>query len=198
MANILLLDNIDSFTYNIVDQLRKFKHNVLIYRNTISYKVILKYLNNIRNPILILSPGPGKPKEAGCMLKLISYVKGKIPIIGICLGYQAIIEFYGGKVINSNKIMHGHSSLILHDNKDMFFKIKNPIRVARYHSLVGIIKKNNKLIINSKHKNIIMSIRNNIDRICGFQFHPESILTTYGISILEYSILWSLKFYKDE
>lgn len=199
MANILLLDNIDSFTYNIVDQLRKLKHKVLIYRNTISYKIILEYLNRIINPILILSPGPGTPKKAGCMLKLISNIRGKIPIIGICLGYQAIIEFYGGKVINSNKIMHGHSSLILHDNKDMFSKIKNPIRVARYHSLIGIInKKNNKLIINSKHKNIIMSIRNNIDRICGFQFHPESILTTYGISILEYSILWSLKFYKNE
>ncbi|AZP36412.1 Anthranilate synthase component 2 [Candidatus Annandia adelgestsuga] len=196
MANILLIDNIDSFTYNLVDQLRKLKHKVLIYRNTISYKFILKCLNKIKNPILILSPGPGKPKNSGCMPKLIFNIKGKIPIIGICLGYQAIIESYGGKIINSKKIMHGYSSLIKHDNKNMFYNIKNPIQVARYHSLIGVNIKN-KLVVNSKYKNIVMSVRNNKDKICGFQFHPESILTTYGSSILESSILWSLKFYKN-
>ncbi|CAI6375799.1 unnamed protein product [Macrosiphum euphorbiae] len=174
MANILLLDNIDSFTYNLVEQLRNQKNNVLIYRNTVDIHIILKSLKELKNPILMLSPGPSLPKNAGCMLDLIKKVKGHIPIIGICLGHQAIVEAYGGIIGYAGEIFHGKASLINHDGLEMFKGITQPLPVARYHSLVcNKIPKN--FIINSYFEKMIMSVRNNLDRVCGFQFHPESI-----------------------
>ena len=98
MATLLLLDNIDSFTYNLVDLLRSQHHQVIIYRNDVSASFIEKQLNQLDNPILMLSPGPGTPSQAGCMPELLNRMLGKLPIIGICLGHQAIIEAYGGKV----------------------------------------------------------------------------------------------------
>ncbi|CAI6375812.1 unnamed protein product [Macrosiphum euphorbiae] len=197
MANILLLDNIDSFTYNLVEQLRNQKNNVLIYRNTVDIHIILKSLKELKNPILMLSPGPSLPKNAGCMLDLIKKVKGHIPIIGIGLGHQAIVEAYGGIIGYAGEIFHGKASLINHDGLEMFKGITQPLPVARYHSLVcNKIPKN--FIINSYFEKMIMSVRNNLDRVCGFQFHPESILTTCGDQILEKIISWaSLKYIKE-
>ncbi|AEO08941.1 anthranilate synthase small subunit (plasmid) [Buchnera aphidicola str. Ak (Acyrthosiphon kondoi)] len=194
MANILLLDNIDSFTYNLVEQLRNQKNNVLIYRNTVDIDIILNALKQLTNPILMLSPGPSLPKNAGCMLELIKKVKGQIPIIGICLGHQAIVEAYGGIIGYAGEIFHGKASLINHDGLEMFRDIPQPLPVARYHSLIcNKIPKN--FIINSYFQEMIMSVRNNLDRVCGFQFHPESILTTCGDEILEKIINWaSLKY----
>jgi len=190
MSNILLLDNIDSFTYNLVDQLRNQKNNVLIYRNTVNIEIILNALNKLKNPILMLSPGPSSPKHAGCMLDLIKRVKGVIPIIGICLGHQAIVEAYGGVIGHAGEIFHGKASLIDHDGLEMFKDIPQPLPVARYHSLIcNRIPKN--FVINSFFEEMIMSVRNNIDRVCGFQFHPESILTTSGDQILKNIINWS-------
>ncbi|CAL4324409.1 Anthranilate synthase component 2 [Buchnera aphidicola (Panaphis juglandis)] len=188
--DIVLLDNFDSFTYNIVDQLRISGNNVIIYRNKISLNTILLKLSNFKKPVLLLSPGPGKPKNAGCMLDLLSHVVGKIPVIGICLGYQAIVEHYGGSVDYSGEVVHGKSSLIHHDEKEMFLNITNPLLVARYHSLVcESIPKS--LVINSVMNNMVMSVRNNSDKICGFQFHPESILTTYGTQLLDKTLNWT-------
>lgn len=194
MANILLLDNIDSFTYNLVEQLRNQKNNVLIYRNTVDIKIILNSLKKLKNPILMLSPGPSSPKNAGCMLDLIKKVKGHVPIIGICLGHQAIVEAYGGIIGYAGEIIHGRASLINHDGLEMFRDIPQPLPVARYHSLIcNKIPKS--FIINSYFEKMIMSVRNNLDRVCGFQFHPESILTTCGDQILEKIINWaSLKY----
>ncbi|MCW5197442.1 aminodeoxychorismate/anthranilate synthase component II [Buchnera aphidicola] len=189
MSEILLLDNFDSFLYNLVDLLRKNSNQVTIYRNNVSISEIIKKISNMKNPILILSPGPGNPTQAGCMIELISILKNKIPILGICLGYQAIIQSYGGKICYAKKILHGQSSIIYHDEKKMFYNIKNPIQVARYHSLIcKNIPKN--FIINAKKKNIAMSVRDNVSKICGFQFHPESILTTVGEKILKNTIKW--------
>lgn len=190
MANILLLDNIDSFTYNLVDQLRCSKHNVIIYINQVPTKIIIKKLSNMKNPILILSPGPGTPKTAGCMPKLLKILQGKIPIIGICLGHQAIIESYGGNIKQAMEIVHGKSSPIQHDNLAMFRNIPNPLKAARYHSLIG---ENipSILTINAHYNNMIMAIRNDKDKICGFQFHPESILTTHGTQLLNQTINWA-------
>lgn len=190
MADILLLDNIDSFTYNLVDQLRSNKHKVLIYRNYISPEFIIKILSAMHRPILMLSPGPGTPSNAGCMSYLIKKLHGHIPIIGICLGHQAIIEFYGGNIVQAEEIVHGKVSPIYHDNKNMFKGIKNPMLVARYHSLIGT-KIPRKLIINAHFKNIVMAVRNDENRICGFQFHPESILTTQGANLLNQTIAWA-------
>ena len=137
MADILLLDNIDSFTYNLADQLRSNGHNVVIYRNHIPAQTLIERLATMSNPVLMLSPGPGVPSEAGCMPELLTRLRGKLPIIGICLGHQAIVEAYGGYVGQAGEILHGKASSIEHDGQAMFAGLTNPLPVARYHSLVG-------------------------------------------------------------
>ncbi|KAF0707076.1 anthranilate synthase component II (plasmid) [Buchnera aphidicola (Aphis craccivora)] len=198
MSNILLLDNLDSFTYNLVEQLRNKNNNVLIYRNTVAIKIILNSIKKMINPILMLSPGPSTPQNAGCMLNLINEVKGKIPIVGICLGHQAIVEAYGGVIGYAGEIFHGKASLINHDGLEMFEGLPQPLPVARYHSLIcNKIPKN--FIINSYFNNMIMSVRNNLDYVCGFQFHPESILTTSGALLLQKIINWgAMKYTQHE
>lgn len=191
MANILFIDNVDSFTYNLVDQLRNSKHCVTVYRNTIPADVIIEKLSQMQNPILMLSPGPGTPSEAGCMPELLKRLKGKLPIIGICLGHQAIVESYGGSIVPAGDILHGKASLIEHDEQAMFKGLPNPIPVARYHSLKGENIPNT-LTINALCNNIVMAVRNDHDQVCGFQFHPESILTTQGVKLLEQTIEWAL------
>ena len=191
MANILFIDNVDSFTYNLVDQLRHNQHNVTIYRNTIPADVIIEKLSHMQNPILMLSTGPGTPSEAGSMPELLKRLKGKLPIIGICLGHQAIVESYGGMIVPAGDILHGKASLIEHDGQAMFKGLPNPLPVARYHSLKGEnIPKT--LTINAMCNNIVMAVRNDEDRVCGFQFHPESILTIQGVKLLEQTIEWAL------
>ncbi|XBC40004.1 MAG: gamma-glutamyl-gamma-aminobutyrate hydrolase family protein [Buchnera aphidicola (Chaetogeoica yunlongensis)] len=190
MNDILLLDNFDSFTYNLVDQLRINGHNVVVYRNTIQINVILNRLSQLSNPVLILSPGPGTPDCAGCMPTLLVKLRGKIPIIGICLGHQAIVKMYGGEVDYSGEVLHGKTSLVSHDNKAMFKNMPNPFSVARYHSLVcSVIPKN--LVVNAYFNDMVMAVRNNYDKICGFQFHPESILTVLGAKFLQKTIQWT-------
>lgn len=191
MANILLLDNVDSFTYNLVDQLRAGGHQVVIYRNTVSAEHILSVLNQMVSPILVLSPGPGKPSEAGSMPEILMRVKGKISVIGICLGHQAIVEAYGGTVSAAGEILHGKSSIATHDGLAMFNHLENPISVARYHSLVGS-QIPESLTICAQSNGMVMAVRNDSDRVCGFQFHPESILTTQGKQLLENTVAWAL------
>jgi len=137
MADILLLDNVDSFTYNLVDQLRASGHQVVIYRNIMPADTIIEKLSQMENPVLMLSPGPGAPSDAGCMPELLQRLRGQLPIIGICLGHQAIVESYGGHVGQAGEILHGKASSITHDNQGMFAGMNNPLPVARYHSLVG-------------------------------------------------------------
>ena len=162
-----------------------------IYRNTIPADVIIEKLSQMQNPILMLSPGPGTPSEAGSMPELLKRLKGKLPIIGICLGHQAIVESYGGMIVPAGDILHGKASLIEHDGQAMFKGLPNPLPVARYHSLKGEnIPKT--LTINAMCNNIVMAVRNDEDRVCGFQFHPESILTIQGVKLLEQTIEWAL------
>ena len=130
MADILLLDNIDSFTYNLADQLRSNGHNVVIYRNHIPAQTLIERLATMSNPVLMLSPGPGVPSEAGCMPELLTRLRGKLPIIGICLGHQAIVEAYGGYVGQAGEILHGKASSIEHDGQAMFAGLTNPLPVA--------------------------------------------------------------------
>jgi anthranilate synthase/aminodeoxychorismate synthase-like glutamine amidotransferase len=192
MANILLLDNIDSFTYNLVDQLRSASHRVTVYRNSVPAEMIIDRLAAIDNPILMLSPGPGAPSQAGCMPEVLQKTKGVLPIIGICLGHQAIIEAYGGKIGRSDQIIHGKTSAISHDNQAMFAGIPQPFIAARYHSLVAETVPD-QLVINARSHHLVMAVRQDQDRVCGFQFHPESILTTYGARLLEQTLDWASK-----
>ncbi|KGM29659.1 gamma-glutamyl-gamma-aminobutyrate hydrolase family protein [Photorhabdus akhurstii] len=191
MANILLLDNVDSFTYNLVDQLRNHGHQVVIYRNTVATEMIMQQLSMLSSPLLMLSPGPGKPSDAGCMPQLLQKIIGKIPVIGICLGHQAIIEAYGGEISAADEILHGKASLAEHDNQAMFANLTNPLPVARYHSLAGN-KIPSELTISARCGDTVMAVRHNEHKVCGFQFHPESILTTQGAKLLEQTLVWAL------
>ncbi|WP_254889776.1 glutamine amidotransferase-related protein, partial [Cronobacter sakazakii] len=191
MADILLLDNIDSFTYNLADQLRANGHNVVIYRNHIPAQTLIERLATMNNPVLMLSPGPGAPSDAGCMPELLTRLRGKLPIIGICLGHQAIVEAYGGYVGQAGEILHGKASSIEHDGQAMFSGLMNPLPVARYHSLVGSDIPAG-LTVNAHFNGMVMAVRHDADRVCGFQFHPESILTTQGARLLEQTLAWAL------
>ncbi|MCK3658992.1 anthranilate synthase component II [Pasteurellaceae bacterium Pebbles2] len=190
MATIVFLDNFDSFTYNLVDQFRTLGHQVKIYRNDCDLDLLEKICRE-PNTILALSPGPGTPAEAGNMLALIERVKKDVPIIGICLGHQALIQAFGGEVIHAGEVLHGKVSKIEHDEQAMFKGLQNPMPVARYHSLKG----NNlpeELVVNATVNGIIMAIRHRSLPICAFQFHPESILTVQGSQLLEQSVNWLL------
>lgn len=192
MADILLVDNFDSFTYNLVDQLRTFGHNVIIFRNNVPVEQLVTKVTSLHQPIVLLSPGPGSPSEAGCMPELLKQLRGKVPIIGICLGHQAIVESYGGTVGQADEILHGKASDITHDNQEMFQQLPCPLPVARYHSLVGSNVPSS-LTVNATFNGMVMAVRHDVDRVCGFQFHPESILTTHGAKLLEQTLAWALK-----
>ena len=186
MADILLLDNIDSFTYNLADQLRTNGHNVVIYRNYIPAQTLIDRLATMKNPVLMLSPGPGAPSEAGCMPELLTRLRGKLPIIGICLGHQAIVEAYGGYVGQAGEILHGKASSIEHDGQAMFAGLANPLPVARYHSLVVDRKSLPACLTVTAETGdgLIMGLQHKEFPIHGVQFHPESISSEHGHRLL--------------
>lgn len=191
MANILFIDNFDSFTYNLVDQFRSLGHGVTIYRNNLSADAIEQALQQLDNPVVVLSPGPGAPSEAGCMPKLLQRLKGKVPMIGICLGHQAIVEAYGGVVAGAGEIIHGKVSMMEHQNHAIYRGLPSPLAIARYHSLVAT-QVPATLIVTAEVNGLVMSVVNEADKVCGFQFHPESIMTTHGATLLANAIDWAL------
>lgn len=191
MANIVFVDNFDSFTYNLVDQFRSLGHQVTIYRNNIAATVIAEAVNQLDNPLVLLSPGPGAPSEAGCMPELITALKGKVPMIGICLGHQAIVEAYGGTVAGAGEIIHGKVSMMEHSNHSTYQDLPSPLAIARYHSLVATHVPPT-LTVTAEVDGLVMSVVHEQDKICGFQFHPESIMTTYGATLLSNAIEWAL------
>ncbi|EJL6410291.1 aminodeoxychorismate/anthranilate synthase component II [Vibrio cholerae] len=191
MANILFIDNFDSFTYNLVDQFRSLGHVVTIYRNNLSADAIEQALQQLDNPVVVLSPGPGAPSEAGCMPELLQRLKGKVPMIGICLGHQAIVEAYGGVVAGAGEIIHGKVSMMEHQNHAIYRGLPSPLAIARYHSLVAT-QVPAALTVTAEVNGLVMSVVNEADKVCGFQFHPESIMTTHGATLLANAIDWAL------
>ncbi|ULF77018.1 aminodeoxychorismate/anthranilate synthase component II [Vibrio alginolyticus] len=192
MANIIFIDNFDSFTYNLVDQFRSLGYSVKIYRNNIPAETIEQAVNELENPVVLLSPGPGAPSEAGSMPELIQRMKGKVPMIGICLGHQAIVEAYGGTVAGAGEIIHGKVSMMEHQNHAIYQNLPSPLAIARYHSLVAT-KVPESLTITAEVDDLVMSVVHEEDKVCGFQFHPESIMTTYGATLLANAIEWALE-----
>ncbi|MCC4263749.1 aminodeoxychorismate/anthranilate synthase component II [Oceanimonas baumannii] len=184
---IFLLDNYDSFTYNLVDQFRALGATVNIYRNTVPVAQLLAAMEQATNPVLVLSPGPGKPSDAGNMPTLIEQCLGRFPILGICLGHQALVEHYGGRVESAGEIKHGKSSLISHSGQDMFAGLPNPLPVARYHSLVGTEIPAGLEVV-ADFNGMTMAVQDKTNRVLGFQFHPESIMTTDGARLLAQSL----------
>ncbi|TDQ59081.1 anthranilate synthase component II [Mesocricetibacter intestinalis] len=192
MANIVFLDNFDSFTYNLTDQFRSLGHRVRVYRNDCPLESLEAAVLAQPGTILALSPGPSSPSEAGNMPTLIQSLKDKVPMIGICLGHQALIEAFGGKVVHAGEVLHGKVSRIEHDGQAMFSGITNPMPVARYHSLIGRDLPP-ELEVNARFNQLVMAFRHRSLPICGFQFHPESILTVQGAQLLAQSVDWLLK-----
>ncbi|MGF1679842.1 aminodeoxychorismate/anthranilate synthase component II [Photobacterium minamisatsumaniensis] len=188
-AHIVLLDNFDSFTYNLVDQFRSLGFPVTIYRNSLTVEQMEQALAEKNNPVLVLSPGPGAPADAGCMPELIKRVRGKVPMIGICLGHQAIVEAYGGKVAGAGDIVHGKSAMMNHNGHTVFGDLPSPLSIARYHSLVAKEVPSSLQVIADVDE-LVMAVTNDEDRVCGYQFHPESILTTQGAQLLTNTLNW--------
>ena len=188
MTNIFLLDNFDSFTYNLVDQFRSLGYPVRIYRNSLPASRIMSEIAACEgDAVLVLSPGPGAPHEAGCLIDLIKLARGQVPILGICLGHQALCEAYGGTVGAAGEIVHGKRSLIEHNGHGAFAGLPSPLPVARYHSLVATYVPD-ELEVVAHYKEMPMAVLHRADRVLGFQFHPESIMTTEGARLLTQSL----------
>lgn len=181
---ILLLDNYDSFSYNLAQYLGELGCQVEVHRNDrISVEQVLE-----RKPShIVISPGPCTPQEAGISVELIQKLGGKIPILGVCLGHQAIGAAYGGKVIRAPKLFHGKTSEIRHDGKGIFAKLPDPFTATRYHSLI-VERKSlpRELAITAETSDgIIMGLKHRKHKVAGVQFHPESVLTQAGKKLLQ-------------
>lgn len=191
-TKLYMLDNLDSFTYNLVDEFKTLGFEPVIYRNTVSAEFIYQKMQQEIDPvILVLSPGPGEPTNAGCLMDLIKLCLGTYPIFGICLGHQALVEHYGGKVDRAGEIVHGKASNIIHDGKGPFTGLPSPLPVARYHSLVATIMPTDLQMI-AHYQQLPMAIANQQDKVLGFQFHPESLLTSKGSILIKQSFEYLL------
>ena len=186
---LLMIDNYDSFTYNVVQYLGELGADVRVFRND---AISIKEIEKLAPQQLVISPGPGTPNEAGISMAVISHFAGKIPILGICLGHQSIGQVFGGSIVRARKVMHGKLSSIQHDKQGVFHNLQNPFTATRYHSLV-IDKEtlpdclevtawtedatgNQEEIMGVRHKELLVE---------GVQFHPESILSEHGHQLLK-------------
>jgi anthranilate synthase/aminodeoxychorismate synthase-like glutamine amidotransferase len=178
-----MIDNYDSFTYNLVQYFGELGQDLKVYRNN---KITIPEIEKMGPRCIVISPGPCTPKEAGISIEVIKHFAGKIPILGVCLGHQSIGEAFGGDVIRAPYLMHGKTSMIHHDGKTIFAGLPNPFEATRYHSL--IIKREtlpSVLEVTAwTEDNVIMGVRHKQFKVEGVQFHPESILTGAGKDLL--------------
>ena len=177
---ILVVDNFDSFTYNLVDYFNQLEIEVEVLRNNAPLKELLseKYTG------LVLSPGPGLPAKAGNLMKVLEFYHAKIPILGICLGHLAIGEFFESEIKKAQKPMHGKISEIFHDKDPLFYNIPPVFNVTRYHSLICDKLSYELLVIAKTNSGEVMALKHTDLPIYGLQFHPEAVLTQYGLEIL--------------
>lgn len=181
---ILLIDNYDSFTYNIFQEISELGAEVQVIRND---RITVEGVLRMNPERVVISPGPGRPENAGISVSLISKLAGKIPVLGVCLGHQALGYAYGARIIGAKRLMHGKTSLIYHDGSGIFAGIPNPFEATRYHSLLverETIPDSFKIIAWTED-NEIMGLQVKDLPLFGVQFHPESILTKEGINILQ-------------
>ena len=183
MFKILMIDNFDSFTYNLVQGFRTHGAEVIVFRNN---AINIEQAQALGPTHLVISPGPGRPKDAGVSMPLIQEFASKIPILGVCLGHQCIVETFGGKIVYAQQLMHGKTSIIQHDQTTIFTNLDNPMVAGRYHSLAADITRLPKSldISASTEDNEIMAVRHKTYPIEGVQFHPESILTPLGEKLM--------------
>ena len=182
---ILLIDNYDSFSYNLFQLIGEVNPDILVYRND---KITLNEINNLNPDAIILSPGPGKPEDAGICIDLVNEFYDKIPILGVCLGHQAICTAFGGKISYAKSLMHGKSSEIPTNDDEIFRNLESKIIVGRYHSLSLLedsLPDSLNVISKAEDDGEIMAVKHNDFDVYGLQFHPESILTPDGLIIIK-------------
>ncbi len=181
---IIVIDNYDSFTYNLVQYLGELGAEVRVFRND---EITVPDLQAMRPSHLVLSPGPCTPNEAGITLPLIERLAGKVPMLGVCLGHQAIGQAFGGKVVRARQVMHGKTSRIRHDGRGVFSRIENDFTATRYHSLV--VERRSlpaDLVVSAEAEDgEIMGLRHRRLPVEGVQFHPEALLTEHGHKMLQ-------------
>jgi anthranilate synthase component 2 len=182
IRNILFIDNFDSFTFNLVESFERLGCEIAVLRNTVDAGAALARAERSR-ALVVLSPGPGKPRDAGSCLELIALAKGKVPLLGICLGHQAIVEEAGGKVERAPAPVHGKSSLLDHDGVGPMRGLDTPLTIGRYHSLCTRALPP-RFRIHAEIDGMAMAVSDAEAKQTGLQFHPESILTLRGDAIL--------------
>ena len=181
---ILMVDNYDSFTYNLVQYLGELGADVVVHRND---KITLKEIEDMSPERIVISPGPCTPEKAGISIEVAKHFAGKVPLLGVCLGHQSIAHAFGGRIIKAGKLMHGKTSMVKHDEKKWFLGLPNPFEATRYHSLVldrETVPDGFDITAESDDGEI-MGLRHRKMFIEGVQFHPESILTTSGKDLLK-------------
>ena len=186
---LLMIDNYDSFTYNLVQYFGELGQEVIVHRND---QITVREIEKLNPKYIVISPGPCTPNEAGISLELIDKLAGQFPILGVCLGFQAIVQSFGGNIIGAQKIMHGKVSPVHHTSNSVFKGLQNPLNATRYHSLVAEKESLPECFemtawTNTESGEIeeIMGVRHKIYPIEGVQFHPESILTEHGHQMLD-------------
>jgi anthranilate synthase/aminodeoxychorismate synthase-like glutamine amidotransferase len=185
---IFVLDNYDSFTYNLVQYIGEMGENVEVRRND---QIKVAEVEKMRPERIVISPGPCTPHEAGISIELIRHLAGKVPILGVCLGHQAIGEAFGGKVVRNSHIMHGKTSAVMHDNKTVFQGLPMPMIATRYHSLIVEEKdlpaelEVSAWTTEKDGRRTIMGLRHRQHAVEGVQFHPESVLTDAGKKLVK-------------
>jgi len=181
---VLFIDNFDSFTYNLVDDFCKRKCQAKVYRADTKLEELAQVADEFKPALLVISPGPGTPDTAGVSLAAVDYFKDKMPILGVCLGHQVIVQYFGGKIGHAPEPMHGKPSRVTHNAKGIFAGIENPLQAGRYHSLIAL-EMPDCLEKTAEFEGIIMGVQHKELPIYGVQFHPESILTPAGGKIIE-------------
>lgn len=179
-----MIDNYDSFTYNLVQYLRELGEEVVVYRND---KITLAEIEKLQPERLVVSPGPCTPNEAGISVPVINHFAGQLPILGVCLGHQSIAQAYGGRIVRAERLMHGKTSPIFHDDRELFAGLPDPFDATRYHSLlVERASFPECLEVTAwTEEGEIMGMRHRQLPVWGVQFHPESILTLTGMDMLK-------------
>jgi len=180
---LLMIDNYDSFTYNLVQYFGELGEDVRVYRND---KITVEEIEALRPQRLVISPGPCTPREAGISVEAIRHFAGRLPVLGVCLGHQALAVAFGGEVVRADRLMHGKTSMIHHDGKTIFRTLPNPFEATRYHSLlVKRVTVPDCLEVSAETaEGEIMGLRHRTLGVEGVQFHPESILTAAGMDLL--------------
>ncbi len=181
---VLFIDNFDSFTYNLVDDFCKRNCLAKVYRADTLIEDLKQLADEFGPDLLVVSPGPGTPDMAGVSLSAIDYFKDKLPIFGVCLGLQVIVQYFGGKIGHAPKPMHGKPSRVTHNQKGVFAGVENPLQAGRYHSLC-VLELPDCLEKTAEFEGIVMGVEHKGLPIFGVQFHPESILTPAGGKIIE-------------